>query len=340
MNVFKLASWMILLGAVAIAIVACDEPSGPLPTATPAGVGAVTPAPTPEPTSPPFPTATNTATPEPTPTITPTPTSTATPEPTPTITPAPTSTATPEPTPIVRPSPTPTATPEPTRTPSPSPTPEPRIVHPSDILDWFDDPPDDKHSFAAKSIERMWDLYPDLASGVARLTWVGDGITWNEEFVLEELSYVVSKDPELVRAVVSDLLGLGSVSAERAADYPWLADGVNARELYAIIEIARIGERNPGFAELVLGYTWLADGITEYEARGLGALSRWALLGPELVDRLLKYMWLDDGITDTELVLSQPRNRKGLEAKGRTDGLEPSLRKSFWVIVIWRLTEY
>ena len=36
------------------------------------------------------------------------------------------------------------------------------------------------------------------------------------------------------------------------------------------------------------------------------------------------------------LVLSQPRNRKGLEAKGRTDGLGPSLRKSVWVIVIWR----
>ena len=41
-----------------------------------------------------------------------------------------------------------------------------------------------------------------------------------------------------------------------------------------------------------------------------------------------------------KLVLSQPRNRKGLEAKGRTDGLGPSLRKSVWVIVIWRLTEY
>ena len=40
------------------------------------------------------------------------------------------------------------------------------------------------------------------------------------------------------------------------------------------------------------------------------------------------------------LVLSQPRNRKGLEAKGRTDGLGPSLRKSVWVIVIWRLPEY
>ena len=44
--------------------------------------------------------------------------------------------------------------------------------------------------------------------------------------------------------------------------------------------------------------------------------------------------------TLVNLVLSQPRNRKGLEAKGRTDGLGPSLRKSVWVIVIWRLTEY
>ena len=169
----------------------------------------------------------------------------------------------------------------------------------------------------------MWDLYPDIGAGVARLTWVGDGITWNEEFVLEELSYVVSEDPDLVRAVVNQetrsyLLGLGSESAERAADYPWLADGVNARELYAIIEIARIAERNPGFAELVLGYTWLADGITEAEARGLGALSRWALLAPELVDRVLKYTWLDDGITDAEnetlSVLYSFAERVGIEA--------------------------
>ena len=189
-------------------------------------------------------------------------------------------------------------------TPTATPKPEP-VVHPSDILDWFDGPPDEAHSYAAKSIERMWDLYPDLAAGVARLIWVGDGITWNEEFVLEELSYVVSEDPELVRAVVNQehrsyLLEVGSGSAERAADYPWLADGMNARELYAIIEIARIAKRNPGFAERVLGYTWLADGITWAEARGLGTLSRWILVAPELVDRVLKYTWLGDGITDAE----------------------------------------
>ena len=43
-------------------------------------------------------------------------------------------------------------------------------------------------------------------------------------------------------------------------------------------------------------------------------------------------------VSNCLLLGSQPRNRKGLEAKGRTDGLEPSLRKSVWVIVIWRLT--
>ena len=139
----------------------------------------------------------------------------------------------------------------------------------------------------------MWDLYPDLAAGVARLTWVADGITWNEEFVLEELSYVVSEDPELVRAVVNQetrsyLLGLGSGSAERAADYAWLANELDARELYAIIQIARIAERNPNFAERVLGYTWLADGITEAEARGLGALSRWAGDGQGVIGLLVQ----------------------------------------------------
>ena len=101
MNVFKLASRMALLGAVAIAIVACDEPSEPLPTATPPGVVAVIPAPTPEPTS--TLTPTPTATPEPTSTPTLTPTPTATPEPTSTLTPTARTTSQPTATPIAQP---------------------------------------------------------------------------------------------------------------------------------------------------------------------------------------------------------------------------------------------
>ena len=125
MNVFKLASRMALLGAVAIAIVACDEPLEPLPTATPAGVVAVIPAPTPEPTSTPTPTPTATATPEPTSTPTATPTPEPTSTPTATATPEPTSTPTATPTPEPTSTPTATATPEPTSTPTATPTPEP-----------------------------------------------------------------------------------------------------------------------------------------------------------------------------------------------------------------------
>ena len=178
-------------------------------------------------------------------------------------------------------------------------------ARPSDILDWFDDPPDDAHSFAARSIGRIWDRYPDLAVGVARLAWVADGITWYEEYVLEELSYIMHEDPEILRAIINQeprsfLLGLGSESARRAAEYPWLADGVNAREFSSVIAIARIAQRNPTFAERVLSYTWLADGIIEDEARGLDALTLWASQDPELVDRVLEYAWLGDVFTDHE----------------------------------------
>ena len=152
---------------------------------------------------------------------------------------------------------------------------------------------------------------------------LADGVTWDEHELIAELESLVADDPEAARqisrgALVPYLLGLVSESPEQAADYPWLADGVNAMELRTIIGIAVIAKRNPGFAERVLGYTWLADGITEAEALGLGALSRWALLAPELVDRVLKYTWLDDGITDAEKdtlsVLYSFAERGGVEA--------------------------
>ena len=216
-----------------------------------------------------------------------------TPTPEPTATPA--ATPTPSPTPTYTPSPTPTATP----TPNP-------IFHPSNLLDWFNDPPDDAHSFAAKSIERIWNQHPDLGAGVAGLDWIGDGITWDEEFVLEELSYIAAEDPELVRAVINQdaqsyLSGLGAESARRAADYPWLADGVNAQELLAVIGIVRIAESNPGFAERLLSFAWLADDITVAEGRGLHGLLLWSSQVPELVERVAMYTWLEDGLSETEV---------------------------------------
>ena len=195
------------------------------------------------------------------------------------------------------------------------------VVHPSQILDWFDDPPDDAHSLAAKSIERIWDQYPDLGAGVATLAWVVDGITWDEQFVLEELSYIAAEDPELLRAVIKDarfhLLGLGTEPARRVAGYPWLADGMNSQELLAVIGISHIAKRNPSLAERVLSFAWLADGITVAEGKGLRALSLWDSHDPELVDRVAMYTWLEDGVTEPEvntlLLLLSLEHHDGIE---------------------------
>ena len=163
----------------------------------------------------------------------------------------------------------------------------------------------------------------ELAERLLGYQWLADGVTWDEVSLIDDLKQLVEDDPEAARQISSGmlvpyLLGLVSESAEQAADYPWLADGVNAMELQAIIGIASTAKQDQELAERLLGYTWLADGITEAEARGLGALSRWALLAPELVDRLLKYAWLDDGITDAEKnalsVLHDFAERVGVEA--------------------------
>ena len=77
---------------------------------------------------------------------------------------------------------------------------------------------------------------------------------------MNTLKELVGDDPEAARqfsrgTLVPYLLGLGSGSAREAEDYPWLADGVDARDLNAIIGIAGIAKRNPGFSERVLSYT-------------------------------------------------------------------------------------
>ncbi len=139
------------------------------------------------------------------------------------------------------------------------------------------------------------------------MPWVADGITWFEVEVLQHLEEVGSPygNPELARLIVSQefrsyLLWLGSESALRAAEYAWLGNGLDAREILAFVGIAGIAEHGHNLAEHVLGYSWLEDGVNSEEASGLYHLSRLAVLNPGLTDRVLKWGWLDDDIIRSE----------------------------------------
>ncbi len=136
--------------------------------------------------------------------------------------------------------------------------------------------------------------------------WLADGVTGEEMELLIELDNLVDDDPEAARQIslgtlAPYLLGLISESAGQAADFPWLADGVNAQELPAVIGIARIARQAPDLADRLLGYSWLADGASERESDGIDRLAHLASRDLELARQVVGMGILDDPLRDRGL---------------------------------------
>ena len=97
------------------------------------------------------------------------------------------------------------------------------------------------------------------------------------------------------------LLGVVFESANEAADYPWLADGVNARELRTVVGIALIAQKAQELAERLLGYIWLADGVSERESNSISTLADIAHVNLELARQVVGMGILDDPLRDRDL---------------------------------------
>ena len=300
----------IFAGLVVVAAVACgDAPVSPTPTATPAeppraAVAAPEPRATPPPTTTPTPvppTSTATATPVP-PTSTPTPTATpvpptATPSPTPTATPIPPTntpipptttpippTTTPIP-PTTTPSPVPTATPlPPTNTPTPTAR-EVAAAQLSEIIPWFDNPPDTTHFVAADVLTAVWIQDSDLAKTLAQMPWVADGMNDRESIALGGVGSIASKDTELARTVAGLL---------------WFSDGITEDERWAIDALNNIADKDAYLANMVANLLWFSDGITEDEGWAIGALNNIADTDTDLANMVANLPWFSDGITEDE----------------------------------------
>ena len=283
------------------AAVAAPQPSAtlsPTVTATPTPVPPTsTPSPTPTatatavpPTSTPSPTPTATATAVP-PTSTPTatatpipptntPTATATPIP-PTSTPSPAPTATPIP-PTATSSPVPTATPVP---PTNTPTPTAREVAASqlsEIIPWFENPPDTPHSTAASVLTAVWIRDSDLAETLARMPWVANGVNSDESGALRSVGNVARRDLEL---------------AETLAGLSWFVDGVTNDETTALYELENVASYDLELADMTARLSWFFDGITEAEDHALDILYSFFL---ELAEALASIPWFTDDITEIE----------------------------------------
>ena len=279
---FKLASWTVLLGAVAIAIVACDEPSEPLPTATPAAVVSVIPAPTPEPSP----------------------------------------TPTPEPTPTQTSEPSPSTTTAPARTPDPrsgaaaahisqyipwfhSPPDAEHSKAKEAIIDiWLKD--SDLGDLIAKmqwvsdgidgwvegkAIRDLADLAEyDLESAriVAEYPWVTDGTNGLEQSVFALLGDIAKYNVEFARAVAASA---------------WVADGIHILEQSPISSLAKIAARYPEPAELLTEYAYVTDEKETPEGDVLQAwigLATIAMFDRDLANAVAAYPWANDGIKSLE----------------------------------------
>ena len=195
----------------------------------------------------------------------------------------------------VTPEPTATPTPVPTATPTPVPTP------------WFDNPPDATHSEALDLINEMADQEPSYGTNVAGLSWVIDGVDWEEVRVLEILADALNEDQELARHIVSPdfrpyLSNPGLESISRVAEYEWLSDGLNANEMRALISIVGIAKHDHELAGSLLDFPWTSDGITDEESILIYSLSSLIPHRSGILERFLEYQWLADGVIRSERV--------------------------------------
>ncbi len=182
---------------------------------------------------------------------------------------------------------------------TPTPTPGP----PS----WFDNPPDAQHSEALRIIEEIVDKELAVGAEVTKLSWVNDGVWWNEVDVLSILNNLMDGDQALVRQIVSPdfrfyLLEPGLESISQVADYEWLADGLNANEMRALISIVGIAKHDHELAGSLLDFSWTSDGITDEESILIYSLSSLIPHRSGILERFLEYQWLADGVIRSERV--------------------------------------
>ena len=136
--------------------------------------------------------------------------------------------------------------------------------------------------------------------------WLADGVTEKELNFLSKFDDLVRDDSEAAREISGGtlapyLLGLISESAGKTVNFPWLTDGVNMKELPAVIGIGRLAKLAPDLADRLLGYSWLADGASDRESDGINHLANIARVDLELARQVVGMGILDDPLRDRGL---------------------------------------
>ena len=228
-----------------------------------------------------------TDTPEPAPTATdapPTPTFTTAPTDTPvppTETPAPTFTPRPEPTATTAATPRPTYTPRPRSTPTPIPTFAPRPTNTPTIPS------------AVRELENgQWlaDNERTLASQIAKLPWVANGVYESEKEAAELLIGAARWYPEVFSSLVQ---------------MPWVQDSITQAETDAIFGFRWLARYAYGQVDDLLAMPWARDEITAPEGRAIRYLYFAGRYMRPLANRMQEKPWVHDDITADEATVIQ-----------------------------------
>ena len=259
--------------------IACQ--GDPATVAVPAHTPVSQPADTPAQASTSAPTATLAPTESPTATAAPTlaPTTADTPVP-PTNTPEPTNT--PPPTNTPTPEPTPTNAPAPTRTPRPTsasrPTATPGMTSATELPSQL---------AGLENADKLWEESPQRAEKIARLPWVGDGVSEDEREAAELL----------IGAAIWYPREFGVM-----AEFPWVeGDSITAAETDALFGFRWTPRYSSDHAQPLLQMSWAQQEITEQEGEAIKYLYRTARYAPELATPLFGKPWVQDGITPHDL---------------------------------------
>ena len=183
-------------------------------------------------------------------------------------------TATLQPTPTLTPVPKPTATLKPTK------------VSRFDLaktLPWLESPPDRVHAEAAEAIEFMRGLDTDLATAVATMSWVADGVTYEEATMLSSIAEISSID---LRA------------GKRLVDMRWIAEGRDGGKV--LWELVGVAYHDPRAAQAAADYANSESGnLGGYVAGALQIIS----IRPDAISEVSGQFGFADGISDEAAVL-------------------------------------
>ena len=159
--------------------------------------------------------------------------------------------------------------------------------------EWITDGVLRAESLALYELSKLSRRDPELARQALNYEWVVDGATWNEFLVLSELDSASDRTRSYIRDA-------DSRPPELAAEFGWLANGLDPNEMRALIGIAMTRQSAPFIYDRLKAYTWVADGITQRESEIILDLYYTASQNVEFAQQIVDLGLLDDPIRNSD----------------------------------------